>query len=57
MDLRLFQIHAFADELFSGNPAAVMPLPRWLEDGTLQKISNENNLSETGSYVPQLPEG
>ncbi len=57
MEIRLLQIDAFADELFSGNPAAVMPLPHWLDDGTLQKIANENNLSETAFYVAQLPEG
>lgn len=57
MEIRLLQIDAFADELFSGNPAAVMPLPHWLEDGMLQKIASENNLSETAFYVAQLPDG
>ncbi len=57
MEIRLLQIDAFADELFSGNPAAVMPLPHWLDDGSLQKIATENNLSETAFYIAQLPEG
>lgn len=51
MDLRLYQIDAFADHLFSGNPAAVCPLEAWLPDETMQKIAAENNLSETAFYV------
>lgn len=50
MRLRLLQLDAFADRLFSGNPAAVCPLPHgvgWLDDATLQAIARENNLSET----------
>ena len=52
MDLRLYHIDAFADRLFSGNPAAVCPLEAWLPDETMQKIAFENNLSETAFYVP-----
>jgi PhzF family phenazine biosynthesis protein len=51
MDLRLYQIDAFADRLFSGNPAAVCPLEAWLPDVVMQKIAAENNLSETAFYV------
>ena len=51
MELRLYQIDAFADRLFSGNPAAVCPLEAWLPDETMQKIAFENNLSETAFYV------
>jgi PhzF family phenazine biosynthesis protein len=51
MDLRLYQIDAFADHLFSGNPAAVCPLEAWLPDEVMQKIAVENNLSETAFYV------
>jgi PhzF family phenazine biosynthesis protein len=47
MKLRLFQIDAFASRPFAGNPAAVVPLERWLDDATLQAIAAENNLSET----------
>ena len=49
------QVDAFADAPFTGNPAAVMPLGRWLDDATLQAIAAENNLSETAFTVP-LPD-
>jgi PhzF family phenazine biosynthesis protein len=51
----LIQIDAFADELFTGNPAAVMPLGQWPADGLLLRVAAENNLSETAFLVPQLP--
>ena len=51
MKLKLFQIDAFARERFKGNPAAVCPLDTWLEEGTMQKIAAENNLSETAFFV------
>lgn len=47
-----FQVDAFADRPFTGNPAAVMPLERWLDDATMQAIAAENNLSETAFTVP-----
>lgn len=47
-----FQVDAFADRPLTGNPAAVMPLERWLEDSTMQAIAAENNLSETAFTVP-----
>ncbi|KFG91328.1 Phenazine biosynthesis PhzC/PhzF protein [Sphingobium herbicidovorans NBRC 16415] len=46
------QVDAFAHAPFTGNPAAVMPLGRWLDDDTLQAIAQENNLSETAFAVP-----
>ncbi len=46
------QVDAFADAPFTGNPAAVIPLGRWLDDATLQAIAAENNLSETAFTVP-----
>lgn len=49
--MRLFQIDAFAERAFEGNPAAVVPLERWLDDGLLQRIALENNLSETAFIV------
>lgn len=52
MHLTLFQVDAFTDEVFHGNPAAVMPLTDWLPDATLQVIAAENNLSETAYFVP-----
>jgi predicted PhzF superfamily epimerase YddE/YHI9 len=51
MKLRLFQVDAFASRVFAGNPAAVVPLERWLDDATLQAIAAENNLSETAFFV------
>jgi PhzF family phenazine biosynthesis protein len=47
-----FQVDAFAEAPFTGNPAAVMPLDRWLDDGVMQAIAAENNLSETAFTVP-----
>ncbi|MFY1691513.1 PhzF family phenazine biosynthesis protein [Plantactinospora sp. WMMB782] len=57
MRLPLIQIDAFADRVFEGNPAAVMPLPDWLPDPVLQALAEENNLSETAFYTAQLPAG
>ena len=51
MKLPIFQIDAFADAQFQGNPAAVCPLPEWLPDEVLQSIAEENNLAETAFYV------
>lgn len=53
MQLPIYQIDAFADAPFSGNPAAVMPLQQWLDDALLQRIAMENNLSETAFLVPR----
>jgi len=47
-----FQVDAFADRPFTGNPAAVMPLERWLDDTLMQAIAAENNLAETAFTVP-----
>lgn len=52
MKLRMFQVDAFADQVFEGNPAAVCPLDAWLDDRLLQAIAEENNLSETAFFVP-----
>lgn len=51
MQLPLVQVDAFTERPLSGNPAAVMRLPRWLDDATLQAIAAENNLSETAFVV------
>jgi PhzF family phenazine biosynthesis protein len=51
MRLPIYQIDAFASQVFSGNPAAVCPLAGWLPDATLQAIAAENNLSETAFFV------
>lgn len=47
-----FQVDAFAERPLTGNPAAVMPLDRWLDDPVLQAIAAENNLAETAFTVP-----
>jgi PhzF family phenazine biosynthesis protein len=55
--LPFFQVDAFADKPLTGNPAAVMPLERWLDDALMQAIAAENNLSETAFTVPSEREG
>ena len=50
--LPFFQVDAFAERPLTGNPAAVMPLERWLDDAVMQAIAAENNLSETAFTVP-----
>src|SRR4051812_41081854 len=52
MLIPIYQVDAFASGPFRGNPAAICPLDRWLKDETLQAIAEENNLAETGYYVP-----
>ncbi len=52
MRLPIYQVDAFTDSLFGGNPAAVCPLDAWLPDATMQAIAAENNLSETAFFVP-----
>ena len=51
--LPLYQVDAFAERPFTGNPAAVCPLDRWLPDELMQAIAAENNLAETAFYVPE----
>ena len=51
MSLTMYQIDAFTDTLFHGNPAAVCPLTTWLPDALMQSIAEENNLAETAFYV------
>ena len=51
MKLTIYQIDAFADKLFCGNPAAIIPLDDWIEDDLMQKIAMENNLAETAFFV------
>lgn len=52
MKLAVYQIDAFANQVFAGNPAVVIPLTQWLSDKQMQSIAEENNLSETAFYVP-----
>jgi predicted PhzF superfamily epimerase YddE/YHI9 len=51
VELPIYWVDAFAERLFGGNPAAVVPLESWLEDSLLQRIANENGLSETAYFV------
>jgi len=52
--MKLYQIDAFTTRRFHGNPAAVVPLEVWpAEDGLLQRIAEENNLSETAFFSPR----
>lgn len=53
MTLPIYQVDAFTDKLFGGNPAAVIPLDKWLDDSVMQKIAAENNLAETAFFVKQ----
>lgn len=52
MKIKQYQVDAFATRVFEGNPAAVCPLESWLDDGVLQAIAEENNLSETAFFCP-----
>ncbi|MHA3702134.1 PhzF family phenazine biosynthesis protein [Jatrophihabitans sp. YIM 134969] len=59
MDLPLFQLDAFTDGPFTGNPAAVVLLPAgdpWPSDALAQAIAEENNLSETAFLHPVVPD-
>src|SRR5688572_20065524 len=51
MKNRIYQVDAFTDKIFGGNPAAVCPLGNWLPDALMQQIAMENNLAETAFYV------
>ncbi len=53
MKIPIYQVDAFASEIFKGNPAAVCPLKEWLPDQTMQNIAMENNLSETAFFVKE----
>ena len=51
MKLDIYQVDAFTNKVFGGNPAAVVPLDAWLADDLMQSIALENNLSETAFFV------
>lgn len=51
--LKIYQVDAFTNKLFGGNPAAVCVLEDWLADDLMQNIAAENNLSETAFIVPK----
>ena len=51
MKLPIFQIDAFSDKVFGGNPACVVPLVNWLKDEVLLKIAQENAVAETAFFI------
>ncbi len=51
MEVDIYQIDAFTDTLFGGNPAAVCPLQEWVDAALMQRIAAENNLAETAFFV------
>jgi len=53
MKLPIYQVDAFTDTIFKGNPAAICPLEKCIPDGLMQKIANENNLAETAFFVKE----
>lgn len=57
MKLNLYQVDAFTSTLFKGNPAAVVPLDKWIDDALMQQLAMENNLAETVFFVPSQTAG
>lgn len=55
MNLKMWQVDAFAEKPLEGNPAAIVPLERFLDDRLMQRIANENNLAETAFLVWKAP--
>ena len=55
-EIPIYQVDAFASQVFAGNPAAVCPLDAWLPDEVMQAIAQENNLAET-AFLVQRGEG
>lgn len=51
--MNIYQVDAFTGKVFSGNPAAVVPLEKWLNVDVMQQIASENNLSETAFFVQE----
>lgn len=51
MNIKIYQVDAFTEKLFGGNPAAVCPLDNWIDESTMLKIAAENNLAETAFFV------
>ncbi|KAB2697990.1 PhzF family phenazine biosynthesis protein [Ochrobactrum sp. Kaboul] len=54
--MQMYQVDAFTDRVFAGNPAAVLILENWLPDGQMLAIAQENNLAET-AFVKARPDG
>jgi predicted PhzF superfamily epimerase YddE/YHI9 len=56
-DIPLYQLDAFSERVFGGNPAAICPLDAWIDEALMQSIAAENNLSETAFFVPAEVDG
>ena len=54
--MTLYQVDAFTNKLFGGNPAAVVPLDKWIDDKKMQDLAMENNLADTAFFVPENDE-
>jgi PhzF family phenazine biosynthesis protein len=52
-ELAFYQVDAFTERRFGGNPAGVVPLARWFPDAVMQSIAAENNVAETAFFVPE----
>jgi len=57
MQYTIYQADAFAEKLFAGNPAAIVPMKEWPEEKLMQQIAMENNLAETAYFVPSAIDG
>ena len=57
MQFTIYQVDAFTNKLFHGNPAAIIPLEEWLSEEMMQQIAMENNLAETAFFAPSSKEG
>lgn len=55
MKFKIWQVDAFAEKPLEGNPAAIVPLEKWIDASLMQKIANENNLAETAYFVKTSP--
>ena len=55
MKLTIYQVDAFTNHLFGGNPATVVPLTSWIPETLMQQIAMENNQSETVFFVKSTP--
>ena len=53
MNITIFQVDAFTNRVFAGNPAAVCPLDEWLPDDLMQRVALENSVAETAFFIPR----
>ena len=51
MNYKYYQVDAFSDKVFGGNPASIVPLKNWLSDDLLLKIAQENAVAETAFFI------